>query len=106
MELEFNSTLNSGLQDVNEYEEAELERFSLRMLVVVEYEHVFNHGAFLWIFLDFQDDSTLNRKILIRIIESDSASLLGCIITEADDGETAVSIMRQELEPSTSFSWT
>jgi len=81
MDLEINTTLHTSLQDLSDFEE--VDRIPLRMLIV--------------------DDSPLNRKIIVRIIESDLVALPECIIMEADDGESALTIMRQEQTAGRNF---
>eukprot|EP00597_Dinobryon_sp_UTEXLB2267_P008080 CAMPEP_0170084348 /NCGR_PEP_ID=MMETSP0019_2-20121128/19592_1 /TAXON_ID=98059 /ORGANISM="Dinobryon sp., Strain UTEXLB2267" /LENGTH=563 /DNA_ID=CAMNT_0010300441 /DNA_START=238 /DNA_END=1929 /DNA_ORIENTATION=+ len=44
------------------------------------------------------DDSELNRKIVKRIIDSDKESFETCIFREADDGESALEVVRAERE--------
>ena len=45
-----------------------------------------------------QDDSALNRKVIVKIIESEKTGRLkNARILEADDGTTAVEMLRQEL---------
>ena len=43
-----------------------------------------------------QDDSELNRKMLLRLIESDRESFPDCSIKEADDGVTAIELYKEE----------
>lgn len=48
--------------------------------------------------MHFQDDSQLNRKVVVRLIESvKSGPLKNARLLEADDGTSAVETMRQEL---------
>lgn len=52
-----------------------------------------------------QDDSALNRKIIRRIIEGEQESIPYCEIYEADDGVTAVEMVRQEIEKGENFDY-
>ena len=45
-----------------------------------------------------KDDSAMNRKIMAKIIEGDrSGALESAVLLEADDGVTAVEILRAEM---------
>ena len=45
-----------------------------------------------------QDDSSLNRKVIVRIIESEKKGRLrNARLLEADDGTSAVEMLRREL---------
>lgn len=49
-------------------------------------------------FMNYQDDSALNRKVVLKLIESvKSGPLKNSRLLEADDGTTAVATLRQEL---------
>ena len=48
--------------------------------------------------LPSQDDSALNRKVIVKIIESEKKGRLqNARLLEADDGTTAVEVLRREL---------
>jgi len=51
-----------------------------------------------------QDDSVLNRKLMIRLVESESKGhLANAYIREADDGLQAVELLQSEMEAGRSF---
>ena len=46
----------------------------------------------------YQDDSPLNRKVIVRLIESEkNGRLQNSRLLEADDGTTAVETLRREI---------
>ena len=45
-----------------------------------------------------QDDSYLNRKIVRRILEGDKDCFSSCQLQDADDGATALEVMRSQTK--------